>query len=270
MGTAKLGMKTVFQGNTGRDVYGSFIRNELNKAGIDGQLLTDSDCPTGISISFTGEDERCFVTYPGTNAILQLDQLNIPAVQRARHIHLTGYDGIQNHEAFLSTLQQIHQLEHVSVSMDVGWDSTGTWTERIFELMPFIDIMLMNETECLHYTRCNTPEKGAARIADHAAVAVVKLGAHGSLACRGSHLIHAAAFPVTAVDTTGAGDSFNAGFVAGWLEGRNLSECLMVANACGAMSVTAIGGNTAFPLPRQLNAFLEQNRCNLRWKDASE
>ena len=257
MGAAKLGMKTVFQGSVGRDLYGAFIRQEIRKAGVDDALLMDDDeRATGITICFTGPLDRCFVTCAGTNDRLSLKNLNLNEVRKARHIHLTGYQGASNHEEYRQALMRIRELGDVTVSMDVGWDPTGRWPEAITELFPLIDVMMMNETECLHYMRCRNAAEGAACIAASAGIAVVKLGRHGSIACREDKIAEASSFNVQAVDTTGAGDSFNAGFISAFLQGRSLEACLVTGNACGALSVTAMGGNTAFPTAVQLQQFL--------------
>ncbi|MBQ7486374.1 MAG: carbohydrate kinase family protein [Clostridia bacterium] len=256
MGTAKLGMKTVFQGRIGRDPYGAFIRQEIRRVGVDDTLLHDDERPTGISICFTGPRDRCFVTCAGTNDGLSLDELNLDEVRNARHIHLTGYQGAANHDEYKRTLINIREMGNITVSMDVGWDPTGEWPEAICELFPLIDIVLMNETECLHYMRRETVHTCAARIAESAGMAVIKLGSRGSLACRSGRILEVPAFRVEAVDTTGAGDSFNAGFISAYLRGENTEICLMTGNACGALSVTAMGGNTAFPAAEQLEQFL--------------
>ena len=258
LGTAKLGMKTVFQGRIGRDFYGTFIRDTLRKTGGDDRLLQDTDEPTGITLSFTGREDRCFITFPGANAGMNLEVMNLEEAARARHVHLTGYQSDQNHEEYKQALTRLRTLKDVTISMDIGWDPTGLWSERIFELLPMLDIMLMNEEECLHYTRCDTAEDGAERIGRLSKTAVVKLGRRGSLAWRDGKAEAAAPFPVRAVDPTGAGDSFNAGFITGFLLGKPLQTCLRMGNACGAMSVTALGGNTAFPAKAELEELLHE------------
>lgn len=257
LGAAKLGLRTAFQGGVGRDMYGEYIREQLRRLGVDDSLLADrDDARTGISISFTGEKDRCFLTYRGTNAGLSPLKIDFDAVKDARHIHVTGYEGATNHAEYREALGKLRALGGVSVSFDVGWDMTGVWHEGLFELLPMIDVLFMNETECLHYTRCADVEAGARRLAEGGGVAVVKLGKAGALAVRGSARCFAPAYAVEAVDTTGAGDAFNAGFVSGYLEGLPVAECLRRGNACGALSVTRLGGNTGFPTREELEAWL--------------
>ena len=257
LGAARLGLRPVFQGSVGADMYGAYIRNVFRETGVDDALLRDDPVVrTGISISFTNEKDRCFLTYRGTNAALSLQNMDFSQLRRARHVHITGYEGARNHAEYLEVLRKIHAMGDVTVSFDVGWDMTGSWDEGIFELAPMIDVLFMNETECLHYTRCADVDAGIARLAEAGHWVAIKLGKRGAMAARGPERYFAPGYRVKAVDTTGAGDSFNAGFVCGYLEGLPMEECLRYGNGCGALSVTALGGNTAFPSRAALEEFI--------------
>jgi ribokinase len=118
----------------------------------------------------------------------------------------------------------------------------------------------MNETEAIHYGRKSTAREAILDFSAYCSLVVAKLGKQGSMAVDHGVIKMASPYPVTAVDTTGAGDSFNAGFICGYLEGLPVEECLQYANGCGALSVTAYGGNTAFPTREELIAFLSANK----------
>ena len=260
LGVAKLGLVPVFQGSVGRDMYGAYIRSLFRELGVDDSLLSDSDSKkTGISISFTTERDRCFLTYRGTNEGLSLRNMDLERLPGARHVHVTGYEGASNHREYFDMLSKIRAMGDVTVSFDVGWDMTGVWSEGIFELLPMIDVLFMNETECLHYTRCGDAEAGARKLAERAGMAVIKLGKTGSLAVKDGEMTFVPAYRVEAVDTTGAGDSFNAGFVAGWLRGLPTEDCLKYGNGCGALSVTKLGGNTGFPFRDELEKWIRDH-----------
>lgn len=114
------------------------------------------------------------------------------------------------------------------------------------------------ETEALHYTRGLSAKEAAVEFSKQCAMAVIKLGKSGSIGAKDGEVFLSRPYLVKAVDTTGAGDSFNAGFVYGFLKDEDMEQCLRIANACGAMSVTAYGGNTAFPSNEELYHFLKQ------------
>ena len=257
LGLAKLGLTPVFQGSIGKDMYGAYIRRLFRELGVDDSLLLDSDeKKTGISISFTTERDRCFLTYRGTNEGLSLRHMDLTQLPYARHVHVTGYEGRANHDEYRDMLQRIRALGDVTVSFDVGWDTTGEWYEGIFELLPMIDVLFMNETECRHYTRCEDIEAGARRLAEGAGMAVIKLGKRGALAVKDGEVFVAPTYKVKVVDTTGAGDSFNAGFVYGFVRGLPMEECLKRGNGCGSLSASMLGGNTGFPFRDRLEAWI--------------
>lgn len=261
MGIGKLGLKPVLQSAVGNDFYGSFVLEQLEAAHVDCSLMERREQEhTGISLSFTDRRDRAFLTYQGTNRSLHIGQLDLEALRRAVHIHLTGYEGSKNHVEYAAALKRIRRVEGITVSFDVGWDSTGEWGQQIYELFPYLDVVFMNETEALHYTRTNSAEEAAKDMARSVGMAVVKLGSQGAVAaCRGE-LFMAPAYRVEAVDSTGAGDSFNAGFIDGCLKGRPVEECLTRGNACGAMSVRMAGGNTGFPTGEELRLWLLEKK----------
>lgn len=259
LGIGKLGLNPVFQGTIGDDCYGKFINDELRQKNVDISLLQISKKnKTGISISFTNEKDRSFLTYRGTNAEINLNSIDIDMVQKAKHIHVTGYEGSKNHRQYFDLLKKVKETNNTTVSFDVGWDSTGEWYEEIVELFPYIDVLFMNEIEAIHYGRKDSAKEAIAEFSKHCKIAVAKLGKKGSIAYAEGNYYQAASYQVKAVDTTGAGDSFNAGFIYGFLKGKEIKDCLKCGNGCGAMSVTALGGNTGFPTEAELINFIEE------------
>ncbi|MEA4896993.1 MAG: carbohydrate kinase family protein [Christensenellaceae bacterium] len=248
LGVARLGLRAVFQGSVGADFYGDYIREVFKETGVDDMLLdTDRARKTGISISFTNEKDRCFLTYRGTNKGQALRNLALDEAKKARHVHVTGYAGRANHMQYLDMMTKIKRLQDMTLSFDVGWDPENEWYEGIEELFPLIDVLFMNETECLNYARRDTVREAAARFAEKAGMVVIKCGSRGAMAVRGGKCYAAEGYPVQVLDTTGAGDSFNAGFIYGYLNRLSMEDCLKCGNGCGALSVTRLGGNAGFP-----------------------
>lgn len=257
LGIGKLGLHPVFQATVGDDCYGQLILEELKKRNVDISLLEIAEKQkTGISISFTNEKDRSFLTMRGTNALIDIENVKLEEVKKARHIHVTGYAGSANHDAYFRFLQKIKEETETTVSFDVGWDSTGEWKKEIYEFFPYIDVLFMNETEAIHYGRKETAKEAGRDFAQYCPVVALKLGKEGSIAFADGKMYQKSRYKVEAVDTTGAGDSFNAGFIYGYLSGKTVEECLSCGNACGALSVTALGGNTGFPKEEQLWEFI--------------
>lgn len=260
LGIGKLSLKGIFDGSVGDDLYGHWIISQLEAYGIDTRLLkVHQSLKTGISISFTDQKNRSFLTYRGTNGDIDLSKMNFDAARQAKLVHITGYHGRQNHQTYLKTLQALKKETDTKISFDLGWDESGEWYEGIVELLPYIDVLFMNEEEALHYSRKQNPKEAAAYFGRLAKVVALKLGKAGSLAYENGQYFEAKGFEVEAVDTTGAGDSFNAGFIYGIIKTKDISQSLRIANACGALSVTAYGGNTHFPTEDALHRFLESH-----------
>ncbi len=260
LGVGKLGLSPAFQGVLGRDCYGEFIREEFRQKNVDYSLSKISDKnKTGISLSFTNEKDRSFLTYRGTNAELDLEEIQLDRVREAGHIHITSYSGRKNHPQHMELLRKIKEQKDVTVSLDVGWDDTGEWFSGIYELFPYIDVLFMNEAEAVNYARTADVMEAVADFSKHCRLAVAKLGKRGSVAMTDGKLYQGRPYSVKAVDTTGAGDAFNSGFIYGYIKGRDINECLEYGNGCGALSVTAYGGNTAFPTEKELLEFIQEN-----------
>lgn len=260
LGLGKLGLRPVFQGEVGEDCYGEFIRKAFRESNVDDSLLkTCGTLKTGISLSFTNQEDRSFLTYRGTNEKIRIEEVDLKQVAYASHIHVTGYAGEANHVSYHNFLKKVKEDTQATVSFDVGWDPAGKWNPEIYQLFPYIDVLFMNQTEAANYSRRESPQEAAADFAKSCGMAVIKLGRRGSIAVKDGTLYQAASYPVKAVDTTGAGDSFNAGFIYGFLKGKSVEECLKCGNGCGALSVTAPGGNTGFPNEEKLKEFIAAN-----------
>lgn len=255
---AKLGFQVAFNGVLGEDIYGRYVREQFSQYGIDTRWIkTSQKNQTGITIAINPERDRSFITYAGSNSELSLDLLNVDDAASGRHVHLTGYRGKANHDAYVAAAKALKE-RGVTLSCDVGWDDTGEWYKGIFELMSYADVFFMNETEAIHYTGCETIEASLAYLAERGDQVVVRLGADGAVAIQNGKQIHQPVFKVDVVDTTGAGDSFNAGFLYGFLTKQSIEACLRYGNACGALSVSAYGGSTGTPNLEGLHGFLQR------------
>jgi sugar/nucleoside kinase (ribokinase family) len=258
LGMAKLGMRPMITGLIGDDYCGRFIIDELGRHGVATDIAFSKVQSTGISIAFNPEKDRSFITYDGTVTAFTLNDVKDQLLSEVRHVHITGYNGRSNHEEYLAFVKRAKQAR-LTVSMDVGWDESGEWYDGIYEVISFVDVFFCNELEALHYSRKSDVKDALSVIADHVPIAVIKLGERGAIAASGGTMLQHPSYRVTVVDTTGAGDSFNAGYLYGYLNGYDLKSCLNFGTACGSFSVTNRGGNAGFPTLAELSAFLAEN-----------
>jgi len=255
---AKLGLRVAFNGVLGKDLLGSYVRERFAEYGIDTRMVRASEIHnTGISIALNPERDRSFISYAGSNQEMRLEELDPEQIAMGKHVHITGYKGRSNHDKYMDFAKALKE-KGLTLSFDVGWDETGEWYEGIFELMQVADVFLMNETEALHYTRCETIEDSLSRMAQYGCQIVLKLGSQGAVAMKDGDVARMPAFKVTAVDTTGAGDSFNAGYLFGFLSGMDVTASLRYGNACGALTVSADGGSAGFADLDGLHAFIRE------------
>lgn len=253
---AKLGMKLAFNGVLGKDQFGQFILDEFKHIGINTEQIKRSELNnTGISIAINPQKDRSFITYMGSNQEVNLQQVNLQEITQGRHIHLTGYKGRTNHETFIELVKKL-KAAGITLSCDTGWDDTGEWYQGIMELMSYIDVFFMNEQEALHYTRTSNIQDSISVLRKYSNYFVLKLGAKGAAACVMGETTYRSGFIVDTVDTTGAGDSFNAGYMYGFLSDKSIEDCLLYGNACGSFSVRHYGGSTGTPTIKVLEQYI--------------
>jgi sugar/nucleoside kinase (ribokinase family) len=147
----------------------------------------------------------------------------------------------------------------LSISLDTNYDPSERWDGRLREALRYVDVFMPNQTELLAITGAADLDTALEHMARQTPLVGVKLGAQGAAARRGDQIARAAALPVEVADTTGAGDSFDAGFVYGYLKGWDLQRTLRLACACGSLSTRAAGGTAAQPtLAEALAAMLAE------------
>ncbi|MCR4408549.1 MAG: carbohydrate kinase family protein [Anaerolineae bacterium] len=257
---AALGATVDFWGKVGCDLYGEFVVGELERRGIgtDG-VIRDSSIRTGVTVSLSYPHDRALFTYLGSIAALRLSDLHLGLLSRYDHLHSASIFLQRELRPGLPALYRAAKKAGLTTSLDSGWDPEEQWGRDVFDVLPHVDFFLPNETEALHLTGANDIEEAATELSCYAGTVVVKLGREGALACTGGQVWKASGFKVEVVDTTGAGDAFNAGFLyAHVIEGRPIPEALHFANACGAIAVTIIGGATALPSAAEVDAFIEE------------
>ncbi len=245
-GAARLGLKVAFIGKVGRDQFGQFMRGALVERGVDiSGVIIDSGVSTGLSVILAKEGDRAILTYPGAIPTLRLEEMNLDLLSQARHLHLGSYfiqDGLRPDVPRLFSLA--HQ-QGLTVSLDTNYDPAEDWDNGLREALAHTDIFLPNETECRNIARLDDLQAAVDSLAERVGLVAVKCGARGALLRAGKLQINAASIPVEVVDSVGAGDSFDAGFITGFLSGWDYDRSLRLAAVCGALSTRAAGGTPA-------------------------
>jgi sugar/nucleoside kinase (ribokinase family) len=242
---AKLGLQTSFLGKIGDDYYGEFAVEALKNNGINvDNVIKDSEISTGITIALNTKTkvDRALVTYLGSIEALKVEDINENLLSRAKHIHVGSFFLQHALRPGLADFFGRARAKGVTVSLDAGWDETGKFDYGIFDVLKNVDIFFPNEVEALHITKCKTIEEAAAQLSRYCKITVIKCGKDGAYLQTGNTIIKSPVYEAEPIDTTGAGDSFNAGFIYGFINGMPLEKCMQYGNACGSASVTRIGG----------------------------
>lgn len=257
MAMARLGHEVTFISEVGDDEFVHFCLSALSERGIaTDRVSRKKNVKTGVTISLSSKRDRALVTYPGAIASFDARQLKLSALEFHNHLHMTSYflqDGLR--PSFQKIFAKARKLG-MTTSFDPNSDPTGRWKKSIYKVLNYSDVLFVNQREALQLTRTVTVSTALESLAELSPCAVVKLGARGSAAIRDHKVYREAGFKVSSLDTTGAGDSFDAGFISAYLQGRSLSDCLRTGNACGALSSLKGGGTAGQPSERQLKKFL--------------
>jgi sugar/nucleoside kinase (ribokinase family) len=251
---ARLGLRTGLAAVFGDDDLGNRTWRQLETGeGVD---LTHSrkvaGWPTPVTVALAYDNDRALVTR-GTTPPLSADELltNPPKAKAvAAHIGPWPNDWLAKAKAAGSL-----------VFADVGWDPSERWDPAVLDQLEHCDVFLPNAGEAMNYTRTTTPEQALHRLAERVPVVVVSDGANGALAidAQSGEQLAVPAFPVKAVDTTGAGDVFAAGFIAATLWELSLAERVRFASLVAALSVTRLGGADAAPTWAGIAAWQHRN-----------
>jgi len=246
-GAARLGLKVAFIGVCGDDTFGRFMIDEMQKRGVDvSNVIIRSDGQTGLSVILNQGVDRAILTHPGLMAALQASDISDNLLRQSRHLHVASYFLQTNLQHDLPHLFQRARSLGLTTSLDTNYDPSETWT-GFDKLLSVTNVFLPNEKEALSLTGESNVDLAADRLGSRVEALGVKLGADGALGLRNRQSVRVASIPVNVVDTVGAGDSFDAGFLYGWLNQWPLERSLRLACVCGALSTQQAGGTDGQP-----------------------
>lgn len=257
---AALGSRVGFQSRIGDDPLGQIALDRLHEGGVD---ITHVRRPggtstTGLTVILHHAAWRNILTYAGTISELTWDDLDIDYLADSRHFHLSSFYLQRALRPRAAELLRTLKSRGLTISLDTNDDPDDKWDESIRDLFPFVDVFLPNEREICKVAGTEDLEAAITKVSQLVPLVVVKLGRRGALAQRGGTRITSAASEVTPVDSVGAGDSFDAGFLHRYIRGADLADCLANGNVAGALSTTRAGGTEAFRDTAHREAFLRQ------------
>lgn len=261
-GLSRLGNSVTFTSKVGADSWGELCRSKLADFGIDiSRVVTDPALKTGITVSITSPTDRALVTYPGASTALQAADFTSDSFRGFRHLHISSFFIQEGLRPGIKQLLALASECGLTTSLDPGFDPNEKWGADLLDALSEVDVFLPNEVELEGVTGLQNREQALGSLSNGRTLTVVKLGVDGCMALHGRNLVAIPGFPVKPVDTTGAGDSFNAGFLHAWLRGFELRGAMTFAAACGALSTLSSGGTGAQPTEQEARSFLAEREA---------
>jgi len=264
---ASLGGDSSFLALAGNDDYGSFMLKRMNELKINTELVRRTNSVgTGVTVNLTHNSTRTQVTYPGS--IAEFDGSDIGEKEFRgggfTHIHFAGPYLQTKFRPHITRLLKLAKSLNITTSLDPQWDPKETW-EHMDEWLPLLTYFFVNEGEAMSIAGegggDKSVEAACRNLATRTATPIVKLGKDGSLAISGGRsgtIARSTAKQVKIVDTTGAGDCFDAGFLFATFEKQlPLDKALQVGNATGSRSCMFPGGVSHQSTWQDITQFME-------------
>jgi ribokinase len=268
---ANFGVDVGIIGRVGKDAFAEQALARLAEAGVDLRCIQRDDAiMTGLMfIPVTPDGERTMFGYRGANPRLEPALLNEGYISQADVFHLSGYALLA--EPQRSAARKAVEMAHragVTISLDIGLEAAAKATEEVKTLLPLVDLIFPNRSEAEHLTG-SSDVKGAVRtlLRHRTKTVALKLGEQGCAVGGEGEMFSAPTFAVEVQDTTGAGDSFDAGFILGRLWGLGARQSAILANALGALAASAVGAGDALPGPEKARALLQRCLSDPGWQD---
>jgi sugar/nucleoside kinase (ribokinase family) len=261
-GCARLGLRTALVAHVGRDAFGDLVLSRLADRGVlTDAVVVHDDVPTGVSVILSTPGDRAILTLPGAMTRCDPDDVPEALLARARHVHLASWFLLPALADRGTELLRRARTAGCSTSLDTNWDPAERWT-GVAQALPHLDVLLPNQTElvAIGATLGSAPDLAdAARLVlDHGPTVEVKAGAAGAIGWDGTGRHQRPGLTLDVVDTTGAGDSFDAGFLAARLAGHDLGTSLRWAAVAGSLSTRAPGGTRGQATLAELTALVRQ------------
>jgi len=246
---ALLGTPVRLLGLVGSDARGDALLEKLSGAGVDTGFVGRSRNPTTTTVCVANsQGDRLFLQRVGSSleAFAESSDFSTALCRGMSHYHQANLYSLPNLRRNSGEQMRRAKTRGLTTSIDTGWAAAGLWMEVLEPALPFCDVLFVNEDEARMLTGETEPDRIARVLRDRGAQEIVlKLGARGCVVFAAMEEFASPGLPVPVIDTTGAGDAFAAGFLASLHRGLSYSEAARMANAVGALSVTALGAGRA-------------------------
>ncbi|SDK18245.1 Sugar or nucleoside kinase, ribokinase family [Catalinimonas alkaloidigena] len=244
---AKLGGTVGLLAAVGRDPFGDWLHHRLEALSLSTEYVFRTKLKTSVGLGLANGNDRAMLTYAGSmQALTPAVVTGSALLSHTRHVHIASYFLLTALQPYWHEVLPTLRPQGISVSLDTNWAPDEDWSS-VVPLLPYVDLFMPNEAEALCISGQANVEDAARWLAQFGGLVVIKRGADGALICQHDALRHFAVprdlrEAMRLVDTTGAGDNFDAGMLFGWLRSEPLDACVALAMRCGTTSLSALGG----------------------------
>ncbi len=271
---ARMNLDVGFIGRIGRDPLAKQVLVDLQDAGVDCEYIqTDTIVNTGmIVIAVTADGERTMFSARGANVYTDASAIDPQYLADCRWLHISGYTFLSHHqhETAMMALDTVKRTANAKISFDIGIEPATQARSQILKTLPKIDVIFPNELELLLLSQGRPLEEALDYLADQmpTKAVVAKLGSKGSILAIDNRKMVLPPFRVRVKDTTGAGDSFNAGVVFGQIKNFSWDASVALGNALGGLATTEEGGGTETVSPQAVFKLVESHLFREKWLPA--
>jgi sugar/nucleoside kinase (ribokinase family) len=258
---ATLGSTVTFTTRVGGDELGEIALKRLSDAAVDLSHVkrASSGAVTGVTVVLPHGVKRHMFTYPGTMAEMTLADLDLDHLAEVQHFHLSSLFLQTGLRPDVGKLFQKLKQAGVTISLDTNDDPDDRWEGLVDTVLPHVDVLLPNESEACRMIGAGNVDEAIKKLGAIVPIVVVKCGSRGALVRYAGVTHRIVPITVETVDTIGAGDSFNAGFLHAWLRGLSPELAAQSGNLTGAFSTLRSGGTEAFRDADLMKSFFEQH-----------
>jgi sugar/nucleoside kinase (ribokinase family) len=253
-----LGSRVTFSSRIGCDAMGEMCCQKLREAGVEVERVvrSASGASTGITLILPLTSTRRILTYPGAMFEMGIEDFDLDYLATAKHFHLSSLFLHRKLSPHIPELFKEMKRRGLTTSLDTNDDPEGKWGGVLSDVLPLVDVLLCTEDELEKIA------KGGAAVEHVAAevpLLIVKRGARGASAYTEGRRIDLPSLRVEVMDSVGAGDTFDAGFLHQWVRKADLETCLAYGNLAGGLSVTRSGGIEAFSDSSYRQSFFQRH-----------
>jgi ribokinase len=257
---SNLGLKTKFISRLGFDFISEFLIREIQRLGVNSRIKRIEGEEAGITISLTFKDmKRAMITFRGSNANFSKKDFDLEEIE-GEILHVGGFNLLDKLRKDVHEIFSHVRKKGMKTSLDPNWDPKGWTKQRLAELVEILEItdfFFPDYEEGKAITKSKEPRKIVEELLNLGPkIVALKCGKKGCYVGDKTGIIYAKGFKVKAIQTTGAGDAFDAGFIKAFLSGLSLKECAKFANATGALYTTKFGVER-FPKENEIKRLLK-------------